>query len=250
MIKIRGVRKSFGTQAVLNGIDLDIPQGNVVSIIGPSGSGKSTLLRVIDYLESADDGTIDFGRGVVSLASARPKDIFSVRSKIGFVFQNYNLFLNRTALDNVALGLMHVKGQSRKEAERTALDELERVEMADFADRYPSRLSGGQQQRIAIARAIALEPELLMLDEPTSALDPEMVGGVLAVIRSLVDSGMTMLMVTHEMRFARNASDHVVFFEGGKIVEQGSPERIFNHPTEVRTARFLASIHDSSLINS
>lgn len=250
MIKIRGVRKSFGTQAVLNGIDLDIPQGNVVSIIGPSGSGKSTLLRVIDYLESADDGTIDFGQGVVSLASARPKDIFSVRSKIGFVFQNYNLFLNRTALDNVALGLMHVKGQSRKEAERTALDELERVEMADFADRYPSRLSGGQQQRIAIARAIALEPELLMLDEPTSALDPEMVGGVLAVIRSLVDSGMTMLMVTHEMRFARNASDHVVFFEGGKIVEQGSPERIFNHPTEVRTARFLVSIHDSSLINS
>ena len=232
MIKIRGVRKSFGTQAVLNGIDLDIPQGNVVSIIGPSGSGKSTLLRVIDYLESADDGTIDFGQGVVSLASARPKDIFSVRSKIGFVFQNYNLFLNRTALDNVALGLMHVKGQSRKEAERTALDELERVEMADFADRYPSRLSGGQQQRIAIA------------------LDPEMVGGVLAVIRSLVDSGMTMLMVTHEMRFARNASDHVVFFESGKIVEQGSPERIFNHPTEVRTARFLASIHDSSLINS
>lgn len=250
MIKIRGVRKSFGTQAVLNGIDLDIPQGNVVSIIGPSGSGKSTLLRVIDYLESADDGTIDFGQGVVSLASARPKDIFSVRSKIGFVFQNYNLFLNRTALDNVALGLMHVKGQSRKEAERTALDELERVEMADFADRYPSRLSGGQQQRIAIARAIALEPELLVLDEPTSALDPEMVGGVLAVIRSLVDSGMTMLMVTHEMRFARNASDHVVFFEGGKIVEQGSPERIFNHPTEVRTARFLVSIHDSSLINS
>lgn len=195
MIKIRGVRKSFGTQAVLNGIDLDIPQGNVVSIIGPSGSGKSTLLRVIDYLESADDGTIDFGQGVVSLASARPKDIFSVRSKIGFVFQNYNLFLNRTALDNVALGLMHVKGQSRKETERTALDELERVEMADFADRYPSRLSGGQQQRIAIARAIALEPELLVLDEPTSALDPEMVGGVLAVIRSLVDSGMTMLMV-------------------------------------------------------
>lgn len=134
MIKIRGVRKSFGTQAVLNGIDLDIPQGNVVSIIGPSGSGKSTLLRVIDYLESADDGTIDFGQGIVSLASARPKDIFSVRSKIGFVFQNYNLFLNRTALDNVALGLMHVKGQSRKEAERTALDELERVEMADFAE--------------------------------------------------------------------------------------------------------------------
>ena len=236
MIKIRGVRKSFGTQAVLNGIDLDIPQGNVVSIIGPSGSGKSTLLRVIDYLESADDGTIDFGQGVVSLASARPKDIFSVRSKIGFVFQNYNLFLNRTALDNVALGLMHVKGQSRKEAERTALDELERVEMADFADRYPSRLSGGQQQRIAIARAIALEPELLMLDEPTSALDPEMVGGVLAVIRSLVDSGMTMLMVTHEMRFARNASDHVVFFEGGKIVEQGT------HQSLLRQQGFYAAL--------
>lgn len=170
MIQIRGVRKAFGTQLVLDGVDLDIPQGAVVSIIGPSGSGKSTLLRVIDYLESADAGTIDFGQGSISLASAQPKDIFSIRSRIGFVFQNYNLFLNKTALDNVSLGLMHAKGKSRKEAERIALDELKRVGMQDFADRYPSKLSGGQQQRIAIARAIALEPELLVLDEPTSAL--------------------------------------------------------------------------------
>ena len=249
MIQIRGVHKSFGTQLVLDGVDLDIPQGAVVSIIGPSGSGKSTLLRVIDYLESADAGTIDFGQGSISLASAQPKDIFSIRSRIGFVFQNYNLFLNKTALDNVSLGLMHAKGKSRKEAERIALDELKRVGMQDFADRYPSKLSGGQQQRIAIARAIALEPELLVLDEPTSALDPEMVDEVLAVIKSLADSGTTMLMVTHEMRFARNASDHVVFFEHGNIVEQGSPERIFNHPTESRTARFLSSIHDPSLID-
>lgn len=222
MIRIRGVRKSFESQLVLDGVDLDIPERSVTSIIGPSGSGKSTLLRTIDFLEIADAGTIDFGEGPVSLTSSKPKDVVSVRTKIGFVFQNYNLFLNRTVLDNVAIGLIHAKEKGKKEARRIAYDELDRVGMAGFADRYPSKLSGGQQQRVAIARAIAMDPELLVLDEPTSALDPEMVDGVLAVIKSLADSRTTMLMVTHEMRFARNASDQVVFFEGGNIVEQGN----------------------------
>lgn len=249
MIRIRGVRKSFESQLVLDGVDLDIPERSVVSIIGPSGSGKSTLLRTIDFLETANAGTIDFGEGPVSLTSTKPKDIASVRAKIGFVFQNYNLFLNRTVLDNVTIGLIHAKGKGRKEAVRIAYDELDRVGMAGFADRYPSKLSGGQQQRVAIARAIAMDPELLVLDEPTSALDPEMVDGVLAVIKSLADSGTTMLMVTHEMRFARNASDQVVFFEGGNIVEQGKPEHIFSHPNEPRTARFLSSIHDVNVLD-
>ena len=242
MIRIRGVRKSFESQLVLDGVDLDIPERSVVSIIGPSGSGKSTLLRTIDFLETANAGTIDFGEGPVSLTSTKPKDIASVRAKIGFVFQNYNLFLNRTVWDNVAIGLIHAKGKGRKEAVRIAYDELDRVGMAGFADR-------GQQQRVAIARAIAMDPELLVLDEPTSALDPEMVDGVLAVIKSLADSGTTMLMVTHEMRFARNASDQVVFFEGGNIVEQGKPEHIFSHPNEPRTARFLSSIHDVNVLD-
>lgn len=227
MIRIRGVRKSFESQLVLDGVDLDIPERSVVSIIGPSGSGKSTLLRTIDFLETANAGTIDFGEGPVSLTSTKPKDIASVRAKIGFVFQNYNLFLNRTVLDNVAIGLIHAKGKGRKEAVRIAYDELDRVGMAGFADRYPSKLSGGQQQRVA----------------------PEMVDGVLAVIKSLADSGTTMLMVTHEMRFARNASDQVVFFEGGNIVEQGKPEHIFSHPNEPRTARFLSSIHDVNVLD-
>ena len=196
MIRIRGVRKSFESQLVLDGVDLDIPERSVVSIIGPSGSGKSTLLRTIDFLETANAGTIDFGEGPVSLTSTKPKDIASVRAKIGFVFQNYNLFLNRTVLDNVAIGLIHAKGKGRKEAVRIAYDELDRVGMAGFADRYPSKLSGGQQQRVAIARAIAMDPELLVLDEPTSALDPEMVDGVLAVIKSLADSGTTMKCVS------------------------------------------------------
>ena len=249
MIRIRSVSKRFGDQQVLNNVSLDVPDSKVVTVIGPSGSGKSTLLRVIDFLEQGDAGTIDFGDGPVDLASSKPRAIASVRSQIGFVFQNYNLFLNKSALDNVTLGLIHAKGKTHKEAEHIAREQLDRVGLADFADRYPSSLSGGQQQRVAIARAVALDPKLLVLDEPTSALDPEMVSGVLNVIKTLADQGTTMLMVTHEMRFARNASDHVVFFEGGNIVEQGNPSQIFNHPTQARTAQFLSSIHDSSLLD-
>ncbi|NEG89079.1 amino acid ABC transporter ATP-binding protein [Bifidobacterium aerophilum] len=248
MIEIRGVRKSFGGTTVLDGVDLDIPRRNVVTVIGPSGSGKSTLLRILDFLEHADAGTIDFGDGAVDLTSTKSADIRKVRSKIGFVFQNYNLFLNKTALQNVAEGLIYAKGVKADEAKRIAREQLDRVGLADFADRYPSTLSGGQQQRVGIARAVALNPELLVLDEPTSALDPEMVNGVLEVIRQLGSDGMTMLMVTHEMRFAREASDKVVFVEGGSVVEQGSPERIFEHPEQERTREFLSSSNNVLIV--
>ena len=241
MITIRDVHKRYGEHDVLNGIDLDIPHAATVTVIGPSGSGKSTLLRVIDVLEHADKGTIDFGDGPVDLATRDKATIRDIRSRIGFVFQNYNLFANKTALQNVTEPLVYAQGKSRKEAETIGREQLDRVGLADFADRYPSTLSGGQQQRVGIARAIAAKPELLLLDEPTSALDPEMVGGVLEVIRQLASDGMTMLMVTHEMRFAREASDHVVFFEHGTIVEQGSASDIFDHPSQPRTAEFLQS---------
>lgn len=244
MIQIRGVSKSFSDVKVLDGLDLDIPRQNVVTVIGPSGSGKSTLLRILDFLERADAGTIDFGDGAVDLALAKSADVRKVRSKIGFVFQNYNLFLNKTALQNVSEGLIHAKGVKPDEARKTALEQLDRVGLADLADRYPSTLSGGQQQRVGIARAVALNPELLVLDEPTSALDPEMVTGVLEVIKQLGQDGMTMLMVTHEMRFAYEASNRVVFIEGGHIVEQGDPKQIFDHPQQPRTKEFLSSTNN------
>lgn len=179
MIRIRGVSKSFADTTVLDGLDLDIPRQNVVTVIGPSGSGKSTLLRILDFLEHADSGTVDFGDGLVDLTTTKSADIHKVRSKIGFVFQNYNLFLNKTALQNVTEPLVYSKGIKPDEARKIAIEQLDRVGLADFHDRYPSTLSGGQQQRVSIARAVAMNPELLVLDEPTSALDPEMVNGVL-----------------------------------------------------------------------
>ncbi|MBT1164528.1 amino acid ABC transporter ATP-binding protein [Bifidobacterium felsineum] len=248
MIQIRGVSKSFGGTTVLDGLDLDIPRRSVVTIIGPSGSGKSTLLRILDYLEHADSGTVDFGDGPIDLTTTKTAEIRKVRSKIGFVFQNYNLFLNKTALQNVAEPLVYSKGIKPDEARKIAAEQLERVGLADFRDRYPSTLSGGQQQRVGIARAVALSPELLVLDEPTSALDPEMVNGVLEVIKQLGKEGMTMLMVTHEMRFAYEASNQVVFIEGGHVIEQGDPKQIFEHPHEQRTAEFLSSTNNVLLI--
>lgn len=248
MIQIRSVSKSFNGTKVLDGLDLDIPRQNVVTVIGPSGSGKSTLLRILDFLEQADSGTVDFGDGSVDLTATSTADIRKVRSKIGFVFQNYNLFLNKNALQNVAEGLIYSRGVKPEQARKIALEQLDRVGLADFADRYPSTLSGGQQQRVGIARAVALNPELLVLDEPTSALDPEMVTGVLEVIKQLGRDGMTMLMVTHEMRFAYEASNHVVFIEGGHVVEQGDPKRIFEHPQEERTVEFLSSTNNVLMI--
>ncbi|MBT1166411.1 amino acid ABC transporter ATP-binding protein [Bifidobacterium simiarum] len=248
MIKIRDVSKSFDGVKVLDGLDLDIPRQSVVTVIGPSGSGKSTLLRILDVLEQADSGTVDFGDGPIDLTSTNKADIHAIRSRIGFVFQSYNLFANKTALQNVTEPLIYAKGIKPDEARRTALEQLDRVGLADLADRYPSTLSGGQQQRVGIARAVAVNPELLVLDEPTSALDPEMVTGVLEVIKQLGRDGMTMLMVTHEMRFAYEASDRVVFIEGGHVVEQGDPKQIFEHPHERRTAEFLSSTNNVLVI--
>ena len=219
MIRIRGVRKSFESQLVLDGVDLDIPERSVVSIIGPSGSGKSTLLRTIDFLETANAGTIDFGEGPVSLTSTKPKDIASVRAKIGFVFQNYNLFLNRTVLDNVAIGLIHAKGKGRKEAVRIAYDELDRVGMAGFADRYPSKLSGGQQQRVAIARAVVANPKLILADEPTGNLDSKNGKEVMGLLSELNNEGTTIVMVTHSQHDAGYADRIINLFDGQVVTE-------------------------------
>lgn len=251
VIELKDVSVTFHeggrTVEAVKHVTLNVDKGEIFGIVGFSGAGKSTLVRTINLLERPTGGQVVIdGNDITGLRGA---DLRGLRKKIGFIFQGFNLIGNVTVGKNIEFALK-AGGYPKSQRQDRIRELLTLVGLENKIDRYPSRLSGGQQQRIAIARAIALEPELLVLDEPTSALDPEMVGGVLAVIRSLVDSGMTMLMVTHEMRFARNASDHVVFFEGGKIVEQGSPERIFNHPTEVRTARFLASIHDSSLINS
>lgn len=260
MIQLRGITKRFDGTTVLDGLDLDITDRHIVTIIGPSGSGKSTLLRIIDGLEPPESGSIRFtgdnprfkGEATqesdtshspleVDLANASAGEIKQLRSRVGFVFQNYNLFANKTVLQNVTEGLIYAQGMSKSQANKLALEQLDRVGMADFADRHPSTLSGGQQQRVGIARAIALDPDLLVLDEPTSALDPEMVGGVLQTIAQLAHEGMTMLMATHEMRFARDASHHMVFVEHGHIVEQGAPEQLFDHPEHPRTAEFLSS---------
>jgi len=240
MITIRDVHKRFGEHDVLTGVDLDIPHAATVTVIGPSGSGKSTLLRVIDVLEHADGGTIDFGDGPVDLATRDKATIRAIRSRIGFVFQNYNLFANKTALQNVTEPLIYAQGKPRKEAEAIGREQLDRVGLADFADRYPSTLSGGQQQRVGIARAIAAKPELLLLDEPTSALDPELTGEVLKVIRSLAEQKTTMIIVTHEMAFARDVADQVIFMDGGVIVEQGPARQVIEQPQEERTRQFLA----------
>ena len=248
MLEIRNLRKAFGPLQVLKGIDLDVNKGDVVAILGSSGSGKTTMLRCLNFLERADAGTMDFDGRRIELHRATHAEINALRRRTGFVFQNYNLFLNKTALQNVTEPLVYSKGIKPDEARKIAIEQLDRVGLADFHDRYPSTLSGGQQQRVSIARAVAMNPELLVLDEPTSALDPEMVNGVLGVIKQLGSEGMTMLMVTHEMRFAYEASNHVVFIEGGHVVEQGDPKRIFEHPQEERTVEFLSSTNNVLMI--
>ena len=230
----------------LRDVSLEVNEGDIFGIIGLSGAGKSTLVRCLNLLERPTSGKVYVNdKDMMTLSEP---EIRRCRQKIGMVFQHFNLLMQRTVLGNVCFPL-EIVGMSRKDAKKRAMEVLKLVGIADKANAYPSQLSGGQKQRVAIARAIAMDPELLVLDEPTSALDPEMVDGVLAVIKSLADSGTTMLMVTHEMRFARNASDQVVFFEGGNIVEQGKPEHIFSHPNEPRTARFLSSIHDVNVLD-
>lgn len=239
LLEIHDIHKSFGALSVLNGVDLTVNKGDVVAILGPSGSGKTTLLRCINYLEKADSGKMVFDGSVYDLANADKKRISELRKKTGFVFQNYNLFANKTALQNVTLGLTVARKMDKAKADEIGLAMLEKVGMKDRADYYPSQLSGGQQQRVAIARALAADPEIIYFDEPTSALDPELIGEVLEVMRELAKEGMTMIVVTHEMSFARDVSSHVVFMEHGVIVEEGSSHDFFENPKQERTREFL-----------
>ncbi|MCM3630462.1 amino acid ABC transporter ATP-binding protein [Paenibacillus glycanilyticus] len=239
MIKLNGIRKSFGRHEVLQGIDLTVNKGEVVAILGPSGSGKTTLLRCINYLEKPSDGQIQIGDFTLDCKHAGKKDIYSLRQRSAMVFQQYNLFSHKTALENVIEGLIVVKKVGKEEARKRGIELLEKVGLGAKLDAYPSQLSGGQQQRVGIARALALEPEVILFDEPTSALDPELVGEVLAVIRRIAKEGITMIIVTHEMGFAQDVANHVVFMDGGVIVEEGNPAELFGNPKEERTKQFL-----------
>ena len=239
ILEVRGLVKRFGALEVLKGIDFAVAPQELVFVIGPSGSGKSTLLRCCNRLEEPDGGSIR----VDDVDLMDPKcDINAMRRRIGMVFQSFNLYPHMTALGNVTLALRKVIGRSRREADEIGRAALEQVGLADKAGAYPAELSGGQQQRVAIARALSLEPKIMLFDEPTSALDPELVGSVLAVMRDMRRAGMTMVVVSHEMRFAREAADRVVFMEAGRIVEEGPPERIFSAPENARTRAFVAEI--------
>ena len=239
LMSIKNVRKRFGDLEVLKNVHMDIDKGDVVVILGPSGSGKTTFLRCLNFLERADAGEMDFSGMEIDLSHPSKKEIATVRQKTAFVFQGYNLFANKTVLENVTLGLVTGRGMKRQEAEELAKKALEKVGMADRLDYYPAQLSGGQQQRVGIARAIAVRPDVILFDEPTSALDPELVGEVLKVMRDLANDGTTMIVVTHEMKFARDVASHVIFMDGGVIVEEGTSEEIFEHPQEERTKKFL-----------
>ncbi len=239
LLRVENVHKSFGALKVLKGVELSVDKGDVVAILGPSGSGKTTLLRCVNFLERADEGVLTFDGERFDLARMAKRDVSRLRKKTAFVFQSYNLFLNKTALENVTEGLITGRGIPKTEAIKTARRALDKVGMLDRADHYPSQLSGGQQQRTAIARAIAAQPEILYFDEPTSALDPELTGEVLAVMRQLAEEGMTMLVVTHELGFARTVSSQVVFMEGGVVVEAGPSRQIFEAPRQERTRVFL-----------
>jgi polar amino acid transport system ATP-binding protein len=239
ILDVRGLHKSFGQLEVLKGIDLRVAERELVFVIGPSGSGKSTLLRCCNRLEEPTSGSIR----VAGIDIMTPGvDINAVRRRIGMVFQSFNLYPHLNALGNVTLALQKVLKKTRNESQDLGIRALARVGLADKAKAYPNELSGGQQQRVAIARALALEPSIMLFDEPTSALDPELVGSVLAVMREMRESGMTMVVVSHEMRFARSAADRVVFMDHGRILEEGTPQRIFNQPAHSRIREFIASI--------
>ena len=239
MLEIKNIKKSFGQTHVLHDVSLSVNKGDVIAILGPSGSGKTTLLRCLSFLEKADGGTMTFDDETIDLHKVPKRTIARIRKKTAFVFQNYNLFANKTALQNVTEGLIVGRKMPKDEANRIAREALKKVGMEDRSDYYPSQLSGGQQQRVAIARAIAVNPEIIYFDEPTSALDPELTVEVLAVMKRLAQEGMTMLVVTHEMNFARTVSNRVIFMEKGVVVEQGSSKEFFEHPKETRTKEFL-----------
>ena len=246
LLEVRDIHKSFSGVTILNGVDITVDRGDVIAILGPSGSGKTTLLRCINFLETADSGTMRFGGKTYELAHTDKREIAELRKHTGFVFQNYNLFANKTALQNVTLGLTSARKMARDKAEEIGMEMLKKVGMESRASYYPSQLSGGQQQRVAIARALAADPEIIYFDEPTSALDPELIGEVLSVMRDLAASGRTMVVVTHEMSFARDVSSHVIFMEKGKIVEEGPSKEFFDHPKEARTREFLRMESDRS----
>jgi L-cystine transport system ATP-binding protein len=244
VLEVEHIYKSFGKLEVLKDISLKINQGDVVAILGPSGTGKTTLLRSINFLTNADDGKITIDGYSVDVKHHRKKNVLELRRKTAMVFQHYNLFHHKTVLENVMEGLVVAKKLPKKEARERALHELDKVGLNDKVDAYPCALSGGQQQRVGIARALALDPKVLLFDEPTSALDPEKVGEVLAVIRKVAQEGITMLIVTHEISFARNVANRIIFMDGGEIVEDGSPKDIFLNPKEERTKQFLKGFHE------
>ena len=247
VLEVDGLQKSFGAARVLGGISLSVEKGDVVAVLGPSGSGKTTLLRCLNFLEQADAGTLAFDGERFDLAAMHRKDIIRLRKKTGFVFQNYNLFRNKTALQNVTEGLIAVRGMKKADAEAIGLALLAKVGLADKARQYPHQLSGGQQQRVAIARALAANPQIIYFDEPTSALDPELTGEVLAVIKQLAEEGMTMIVVTHELPFAKSVSDKTLFLDGGVIVESGASHDFFANPRQERTKAFLRTLNKDSI---
>ncbi len=237
LLEVTDIHKRYADAAVLKGVSFGMERGQSKVIMGPSGTGKSTLLRCINHLTPPDQGSVR-----VDGTEITPANLNRMRQELAFVFQDFNLFTHLRAIDNVAVGPQKIRGLSRRDARDKAMAELERVGLAERAEAYPAELSGGQQQRVAIARALAMEPKIMLFDEPTSALDPELIGEVVEVMRHLAEEGMTMLVVSHELGFARRAADEIIFMEGGHIIEQGPPERLFNQPEHERTKRFLSVI--------
>lgn len=241
-IEIKNLKKKFKDNQVLNGIDLSIKKGDVIGVIGPSGTGKSTLLRCINRLETPEEGTININGNDINLSRLSKKELLELRRATGMVFQRFNLFEKKTALENVMEGLIVVQKKTKEEARAIAIEELKRVGLLDKANHYPKHLSGGQQQRVAIARTLAMRPEILLLDEPTSALDPELVGEVLEVIKKIASEGYTMILVSHEMNFIRKVSNRVIFLDKGKVVEDGTPKEVFENPKNERTKEFFSKM--------
>lgn len=244
MIEIKNLHKRYDKTDVLKGINFTVNDGDVVAILGPSGSGKTTILRCMNFLVKADKGSIVFDGKEHDLANISHKEISEIRKKTGFVFQNYNLFLNKTVLENVMTGLVIARKVPQEKAKKKAIEALEKVGMADRLDHYPSQLSGGQQQRVSIARALVYEPEVIYFDEPTSALDPELIGEVLTTMKQLAESGMTMVVVTHELSFAKNISNKVLFLDKGEVIEKTDSKSFFENPTNDRVKQFLKSISE------
>lgn len=244
MIEIKNLHKTYNKLEVLKGINFTINDGDVVAILGPSGSGKTTVLRCMNFLVKADKGSIIFDGKEHDLANISHKEVSEIRKKTGFVFQNYNLFLNKTVLENVMTGLVIARKVPQEEAKKKAIEALEKVGMADRLEHYPSQLSGGQQQRVSIARALVYEPEVIYFDEPTSALDPELIGEVLTTMKQLAESGMTMVVVTHELSFAKNISNKVLFLDKGEVIENTDSKSFFENPTNERVKQFLKSISE------